>query len=179
MNFQNDDDIKIATNLKKETTDNSEQIAIAFNLQMQAGNINKAKILGTTLGSDIIKKFLNLPYTQQKLILIKFCLTNFLTVSLEDETLTHIAIDELDSMLSKFTGCPQNDNLTGEMYSIFLIASNEKINVAQHIAKAYSQFCSKLDNNNHNDEAMKIYNECELLTKQRIQELNFVKVNFI
>ncbi len=179
MTFENDDDIKIATTTKQQKPDNSEQIAVAFKLQQEVGNIDKAKLLGNNLGNDIIKKYLTSAYTQQKLILIRFCLTNFLTVLLEDETLTHIAIDELDLTLSDFTNNQPNDNLTSEMYSIFLIASNEKINVAQHIAKAYSQFCSKLDNKSHYEEAIRIFNECEILTKLRIEELNFVKINLV
>ena len=179
MVFQNDDDMKIATTFKELKVDNSEQTAVAFKLQKETGNIEKAKLLGNILGNDIIEKYLYAPYTQQKLILIRFCLTNFLAVLLEDETLTHIAIDEFDATLLKFNQNYQNDNLTSEMYSIFLIASNEKINVAQHIAKAYSQFCSKLDKNDHNNEAIAIFHECELLTNKRIKELNFINVNLI
>ncbi len=177
MTFHNDEDMKIATTAKKENEDNSEQIAIAFKLQQESGNIDKAKLLGKILALDIIERYLKIEYTQQKLILIRFCLTNFLTIFLNNESLIHIAIDELDLILSKFTNSKLNDNLTSEMYSIFLIAFNEKINVAEHIAKVYSQFCAELDKTNHYDNAIKIFNECEAITKSKITELSFTNIN--
>lgn len=174
-----DNDIKIADFSKEPTTDMSEETAVAFKLQKESGNLDKAKMLGSFLSDDVINAYLLGNYTQQKLILIRFCITNSLTSLLKDETLAHIAIDEFDFSLSKYTNLKPNDDLSGEMYSIFLIASSERINVAQHIAKAYSQFCSKLGDDDYNTQAIDVFNFCEILVKRRIAELNFVNVNLI
>jgi hypothetical protein len=175
----NDNDIKIADFSKEEPCDNSEQTAIAFKLQKESGNLDKAKMLGNFLSDDVTNAFLSQDFTNQRLILVRFCITNSLTVFLQDETLAHIAIDEFDLSLSNLTGVKANDNLSGEMYSIFLIASSEKINVAEHIAKAYSSFYSDSNDQEHKAQAIKIFNFCEALVKTRIKELNFVNIKNI
>ena len=174
--FTNDEDIKIATNTKKQSTDNSDQIALAFKLQQENGNIDKAKLLGNILSNDVNNAFLNKEYTNQFLILLRFCITNSITIFLGNETLAHIAIDEFDSSLSDLTGIKNNDNLSGEMFSLFLIASSEKINVAEHIAKAYSQFCVDENKKEYTSQAIQIFDSCNILVKKRIEELNFVSI---
>lgn len=172
----NDNDIKIANFSKDVSSDSAEQTVVAFKLQQESGNLEKAKMLGSFLSDDVINAFLKEDYTKQKLILIRFCITNAITVLLNEETLAHITIDEFDHSLSKFTNLKQNDDLSGEMYSIFLIASSEKINVAEHIAKAYSQFSNSP---NCKEQAIEVFNFCNALVKNRIEEINFVNVNLI
>lgn len=174
--FTNDEDIKIATSTRKQNTDNSDQIALAFKLQQENGNIDKAKLLGTLLSNDVNSVFLTKEYTKQLLILVRFCVTNSITIFLENETLAHIAIDEFDSSLSNLTGIKNNDNLSGEMFSLFLIASSERINVAEHIAKAYSQFCTDENKKEYASQAIQTFDSCNKLVKKRIEELNFVNI---
>ena len=68
-------------------------------------------MLGTLLSNDVNSVFLAKEYTKQLLILVRFCVTNSITIFLENETLAHIAIDEFDSSLSILTGIKNNDNL--------------------------------------------------------------------
>ena len=128
-----DDDMKIVGNdTEEENTSYGDIAAVAFKLQLENGNIDKAKHLGTIVADKIaLAPFIN-KVSKQKMILIRFCVTNFISVLLHDETLTHIAVDGFESVVADQFGISSDDDMVSEMYTVFLIAAREKINVSQH-----------------------------------------------
>lgn len=173
-----DEDMKIVTTAtEEEETSYGDIAAIAFKLQLESGNIEKAKHLGTLVANKIIASPFIEKVSKQKVILVRFCVTNFITVLLQDETLVHIAVDNFESIIAEKFGIDPDDDMLSEMYTVFLIAAREKINVAQHIAQTYSRFCtSKEDALN---DALSIYKFCNETVSSIIKELNFVDIRSV
>lgn len=176
-NFE-DEDMKIVGNSSDEqTTSYGDIAAVAFKLQLESGNIEKAKHLGTLLADKISSSPFIDKVSKHKMILIRFCVTNFITVLLQDETLTHIAVDHFEGAVAEKFGINADDDMVSEMYTVFLIASREKINVAQHIAQTYSRFCTS--KGDAIADALAIYDFCGETVSSAIKSLNFVDVRSI
>lgn len=176
-NFE-DEDMKIVGNdAENQTKSYGDIAAVAFKLQLENGNIEKAKHLGTLLADKIASAPFIDNVSKQKMILIRFCVTNFITILLQDETLTHIAVDEFEGAVAEKFGINADDDMVSEMYTVFLIASREKINVAQHIAQTYSRFCTS--KGDAIADALGIYDFCGETVSSTIKGLNFVDTRSI
>jgi len=170
-----DEDMKIAgATAEEENTSYGDIAAVAFKLQLESGNIEKAKHLGTIVADKIASAPFIDKVSKQKMILIRFCVTNFISIMLRDETLTHIAVDGFESIVAEKFGISADDDMVSEMYTVFLIASREKINVAQHIAQTYSRFCTSKDD--AIADALGIYDFCGDAVSSAIKALNFVDI---
>ena len=173
-----DEDMKIVTTTTEgEETSYGDIAAIAFKLQLESGNIEKAKHLGSLVANKIIVAPFIEKVSKQKVILVRFCVTNFITVLLQDETLVHIAVDNFESIMADRFGIDPDDDMLSEMYTVFLIAAREKINVAQHIAQTYSRFCTSKED--ALSDALEIYNFCNETVSSAIKELNFVDIRSV
>ena len=176
-NFEDEDMKIVGNNTDEETASYGDIAAVAFKLQLESGNIEKAKHLGTL----VAEKTSSAPFidgaSKQKLILIRFCMTNFISVMLQDETLTHIAVDAFEEVISEKFGINADDDVVSEMYTVFLIASREKINVAQHIAQTYSRFCTS--KGDAITDALSIYDFCGEAVASAIKALNFVEIRSV
>lgn len=178
MHSFEDEDMKIAgTTAESENTSYGDIAAVAFKLQLESGNIEKAKHLGVIVAEKIAVSPFVEKVSKQKMILIRFCVTNFISVMLHDETLTHIAVDGFESIVTEKFGISADDDMVSEMYTVFLIASREKINVAQHIAQTYSRFCTSKDD--AIADALKIYDFCGNVVSSTIKALNFVDIRSV
>ena len=178
MHSFEDEDMKIVGNdAEEETTSYGDIAAVAFKLQLESGNIDKAKHLGTVIAEKIVSAPFTNKVSKQKMILIRFCVTNFISVLLRDETLTHIAVDGFESIIADKFGISSDDDTVSEMYTVFLIAAREKINVAQHIAQTYSRFCTTKDD--AIADALSIYDFCGEAVSSAIKALNFVDIRSI
>ena len=171
-----DEDMKIVDNTTEEAS-YGDIAAIAFKLQLESGNIEKAKCLGTLVADKIATAPFIDKVSKQKMILVRFCVTNFITVLLQDETLVHIAIDTFEGIVAEKFGIDPDDDMVSEMYTVFLIAASEKINVAQHIAQTYSRFCTSKDD--ALNDALKIYDYCNETVTSIIKSLNFVDIRSV
>ena len=176
MHNFDDDDMKIV-GTKEQSSSYGDIAAVAFKLQLESGNIEKAKHLGLLLAEKVSFADFSANVSKQKMILIRFCVTNFITILLQDETLTHIAVDNFEAVVSEKFNINADDDMVSEMYSVFLIASREKINVAQHIAQTYSRFC--VSKNDAIADAIEIYNFCNEAVSATIKSLNFVDVRSV
>lgn len=173
-----DEDMKIAgATAEEENTSYGDIAAVAFKLQLESGNIEKAKHLGTIVADKIASAPFIDKVSKQKMILIRFCVTNFISIMLCDETLTHIAVDGFESIVAEKFGISADDDMVSEMYTVFLIASREKINVAQHIAQTYSRFCTSKDD--AIADALGIYDFCGDAVSSAIKALNFVDIRSV
>lgn len=173
-----DEDMKIAgVTAEEENTSYGDIAAVAFKLQLESGNIEKAKHLGTIVADKIASAPFIDKVSKQKMILIRFCVTNFISIMLRDETLTHIAVDGFESIVAEKFGISADDDMVSEMYTVFLIASREKINVAQHIAQTYSRFCTSKDD--AIADALGIYDFCGDAVSSAIKALNFVDIRSV
>ncbi len=178
MHSFEDEDMKIVGNDNEEqNTSYGDIAAVAFKLQLESGNIDKAKHLGTIVADEIAAAPFIDNESKQKMILIRFCVTNFISVLLRDETLTHIAVDGFESIVADKFGISSDDDTVSEMYTVFLIAAREKINVAQHIAQTYSRFCTSKED--AIADALGIYNFCGEMVSAAIKSLNFVDIRSI
>ena len=167
-----DRDMKIAGVAEQDDSSTGDAAAHAFKLQLENGNIEKTKLLGDLLAEKILPQISG--FSPQKVILVRFCITNFVTVRLADETLTHIVIDRFENALDDAFGTATEDDTASEMYSLFLLAARERINVAEHIARTYAGFCD--DKEAAVDEAMKLYDFCDRLVASLVKQLNFVGI---
>ena len=167
-----DQDMKIAGVAERQDISTGDEAAHAFKLQLENGNIEKAKRLGDMLAEEILPQVSE--FSAQKVILVRFCVTNFVTVRLSDETLTHIVIDRFENALNEVFGTDAEDDTANEMYSVFLLAARERINVAEHIARTYARFCD--DKEAAIEEAMNLYDYCDRLVTSFVKQLNFVGI---
>lgn len=173
-----DEDIKIAGKDEPYSDKTPEDTAAAaFRLQLENGNIDKARLLGVLVADKISSAGLLDKVSKQKMILVRFCITNFITVMLQDETLTHTAVDSFEDIMSKNFGISADDDLVSEMYTVFLIAAREKINVAQHIAQTYARFCTFRDD--AVSDALAVYSFCSDAVSESIKSLNFVNIKSV
>lgn len=177
MHSFEDEDMKIAGQSPEENTSYGDIAAVAFKLQLENGNVEKAEHLGDIVAEKIIASPFVEKVSKHKLILVRFCVTNFISVILQDETLTHIAVDKFESIIAEKFGIRADDDMVSEMYTVFLIAASEKINVAQHIAQTYSRFCTSKED--AIADALQVYEFCNQIVSSAIKSLNFVDLRSI